>query len=417
MRSLLRYVVVIFVSIRLALSQIWANKVRASLTTLGIVIGVASVTLVIASVVGLEQAVLSEVGKFGANNLFILPDRPDDGPESELPFRLFNLKPEEFDGLAEAAPSLAGFTRVNNRRMSIRHGDEEQTKQITGIDAAWHNVESREVILGREFTLLDRERAAAVALIDEETRDELKLPTDPTGKDVLIGNRRFRVIGVVEEDRRPSFGGGPPETQVYVPFDTLERMDPNPWAFVYVSAQAVDAQSVEKAAGEITFYLRNRRGIGPGEVDTFRVERVEAAIAQIKNISRVITFAAGGVVGISLVVGGIGIMNIMLVSVSERTREIGLRKAVGARPGVILVQFLVEAVVLCLVGGLIGFLIGQTGVVLVRNLPDSPLAEAAIPPWAVALAFGFSALVGLTFGMFPAIKASRLDPIVALRHE
>ncbi len=414
---MIRYVVVVLVSIRLALSQVWANKVRAALTTLGIIIGVASVTLVIASVVGLERAVLSEVGKFGANNLFILPDRPDEGPDSELPFRLFNFKPDEFEGLAEVAPSISGFTRVTNRRLGVRNGDEQFTKQVTGIDAAWHDVESRQVIIGRPFTLLDRERGASVCLIDEETRDELKLPTDPTGQDVLIGGRRFRVVGVVEEDRRPNFGGGPPETQVYVPFDTLNAMDPNPWQFVYVAASAVDAQSVEEAAGQVTFYLRNRRGIGPGEQDTFQVKRVEAAIDQIRNIGRIITFAAAGVVGISLVVGGIGIMNIMLVSVSERTREIGLRKAVGARPAVILIQFLVEAIVLCLVGGLIGLGIGQAATFTLRSLPDSPLAEAAIPPWAIALAFGFSAAVGLIFGMFPAIKASRLDPIVALRHE
>ncbi len=161
----------------------------------------------------------------------------------------------------------------------------------------------------------------------------------------------------------------------------------------------------------------SRRGIGPGEPDTFAVNRVEALLDQVRRIGAIITFTAAGVVGISLLVGGIGIMNIMLVSVSERTREIGLRKAVGARPIVILVQFLVEAVVLCLVGGLIGLSLGQAMTVIARSIPDSPLSQASIPPWAVVLAFGFSAAVGLTFGMFPAIKASRLDPIDALRHE
>src|SRR5690606_2536659 len=149
----------------------------------------------------------------------------------------------------------------------------------------------------------------------------------------------------------------------------------------------------------------------------FRVEIIERFLQQFNQIAGVVTMVAAAVVGISLVVGGVGIMNIMLVSVSERTREIGLRKAVGARPAVVLVQFLIEAVVLCLVGGLMGLLIGQGLTMAIRQSPGAALDKAAIPVWAIILSFGFSAAVGVIFGMFPAVKAARLDPIVALRHE
>ncbi len=415
--SPLRLLAVLWQSVWLALSQIWANKVRAMLTTLGIVIGVASVTLVIAAVTGLEQTVLGEIQQFGTNNLYAFPDRPDEGPQSELPFRVVNFKQEEFDGLRERAPSLEAYSLVTNLRLSVRNGDEEVAALITGIEPGWHQVENRSVIMGRPFNLVDQEQARAVCLIDEQTRDELALDSEPVGQDVIMGGRRFRIVGVVEAQRQLSFGGGPPETSVYVPLNTLLKIEDTPWNFMYLVARAKSPEVVEEAEGEIRFFLRNQRKLQPGDLDTFRIERIEAALEQIGNVSSVIKVVAGGLVGISLLVGGIGIMNIMLVSVSERTREIGLRKAVGARPGVILIQFLIEAVMLCLVGGLIGLAIGQAGTMALASIEAANLPEAAIPVWAIVLSFGFSAGVGLIFGMFPAIKASRLDPIVALRHE
>ncbi len=412
----LRFLVVCWQSVLLALAQIWANKVRAFLTTLGIVIGVASVTLVIAAVTGLEKTVLSEIEQFGTNNLFVFPKTPEDGPESELPFRVVNLKVEEFQGLREQAPSLEAFSLVTNLQLTVRNGEEEESATVTGIEPGWHDVENRKVIQGRPFNLVDQEQARAVCLIDEETRDELELDAEPVGQDVLMGGRRFRIVGVVEPTREMSFGG-PPATSIYIPLSTLLTIEDNPWNFMLLIAKAKSPDLVEEAEGELRFFLRNRRNIQPGEPDTFRIQRVEAILEQVGVISGVITVVAGGLVGISLLVGGIGIMNIMLVSVSERTREIGLRKAVGARPGVILTQFLIEAIMLCLVGGLIGLTLGQLGTSALKAIPQANLAGASIPPWAIGLSIGFSAGVGVIFGMFPAIKAARLDPIVALRHE
>jgi putative ABC transport system permease protein len=173
----------------------------------------------------------------------------------------------------------------------------------------------------------------------------------------------------------------------------------------------------EEARAELRFFLRNTRRLKPGEPDTFRMDAIEQFLQQFNSLALAITMAAAGVVGISLLVGGVGIMNIMLVSVSERTREIGLRKAVGARPAAILLQFLVEAVMICMFGGIIGVSAGYGAARGLASLPGAPLGETYVPAWAVILSFGFAASVGLIFGMFPAIKASRLDPIEALRHE
>ena len=182
-------------------------------------------------------------------------------------------------------------------------------------------------------------------------------------------------------------------------------------------AAAKSAAVAEEAQAELRFFLRRRRNLGAGEPDTFRLEVMERHLQEIKRVAMVMTAVAGGIVGISLLVGGIGIMNIMLVSVSERTREIGLRKAVGARPSAILLQFLVEAIVLCLLGGLIGLIVAQLLISGITKIPNAELELSYIPAWAIGLAFGFSALVGVFFGMFPALKAARLDPIEALRHE
>jgi putative ABC transport system permease protein len=182
-------------------------------------------------------------------------------------------------------------------------------------------------------------------------------------------------------------------------------------------AAGKSAEVVEDAQAEIKFFLRRTRNIRPTEPDTFRVDSLKSALETFNKIALMVTMVAGGIVGISLLVGGVGIMNIMLVSVSERTREIGLRKAVGAKKSAILTQFLIEAIVLCFFGGLVGIGFGQLLTMAIASIPKIELDMAYIPLWAIALSFAFSGSVGIFFGMFPAIKAARLDPIEALRHE
>ena len=402
----------------LAISQIWSNKIRATLTTIGIVIGIGSVTAVVAVLTGLKANVLSEFETFGTNKIFILPDRPPHGPYRSASWSTIRFKAEQFDALRTHCPSVAYLTRIMNFTRSVSHGTyTEETVQVAGIEPDWHQVENRSVLLGRPFSMIDNERALPVCLVNKKVQDKLALNRDCTDEDILIGQTRFRVIGLVETRSESSmFGENQSGLEVFIPFNTARRML-GPTAFFLAIAASRSPEVSEEARAEISFYMRKSRGIKPGEPDTFRVEAVERFVQQFKQVAATITLVAAGVVGISLLVGGVGIMNIMLVSVSERTREIGLRKAVGARPSAILLQFLVEAVMLCFLGGLIGLTAGQAMTSAVASIPNAHLDKAYIPGWAIALAFGFSATVGLIFGMFPAIKAARLDPIDALRHE
>lgn len=414
-------VVLFYQSLFLALGQIWNNKLRSMLTTVGIVIGVASVTAVIAALTGLKQNVLAEFETIGTNKIFVFPSRPEHGPLRNAPNVLFRFQPQHFDGMLAHCPSVQGFTRMTSLSLTVGYGDRrEEAVQVVGIEQDWHKLENRFVTVGRPFTLVDTEQSRPVCLINPKLQDKLALDRDPTGQQILVGGRQYMVVGVVEPRVESSmFQMGVSENEVFVPFSTawqLSRARQSlPPMHVVAASRSPDVSA--EAIAEITFFLRKRRQINPGEPDTFRTAAVEQFVQSFQSVATGITIVATGVVGISLLVGGVGIMNIMLVSVSERTREIGLRKAVGAPPAAILLQFLVEAVTLCLIGGLVGVLAGQGLTAAIASIPNAKLGNAHIPAWAVALSFGFATLVGLVFGFFPAVKAARLDPIEALRHE
>jgi len=400
----------------LALGQIWANKTRSILTTIGIVIGVASVTAVIAALTGLKTNVLTDFENLGTDKMFVEPDYR--GPSKRNPRGyFFGLHAADFDGMLDHCPDVRAFTRQTEQMLTATNGTRSQDQvPVQAVEPSWQQVENRNVVVGRTFSLIDDQHARAVCLINARLRDRLGYPADPAGDSILLGSRRFRIIGVVEnrtESSMFSFGGNGMEA--FIPFGTGvgSRQNEN----IGVVAVCRSPQVADEAKAELAFFLRHKRRIPVGEPDDFRVEVVEQFLREFSNVSATITLVATCVVGISLLVGGVGIMNIMLVSVSERTREIGLRKAVGARPSTILLQFLVEATMLCLMGGLIGLLGGEGILSALKQIPDAHLDKSYIPAWAVALAFSFAAGVGLIFGMFPAIKAARLDPIEALRHE
>jgi putative ABC transport system permease protein len=413
----LSLLLIVYQSAFLSLSQIWTNKVRSTLTTLGIIIGVASVTGVISALTGLKSSVLAAFEDLGTNKIFVFPDWRS-ARHGNIPWERVRFKPEYFNSMLDYCPSLSGFTRMTglNGQSVSYNGRSEQQVSIMGVEPAWHKIENRTVIQGRPFSLIDDEQARPVCLINAKAQQTLGLPADCAGQSIMVGKSRMLVIGVIETKTESSmFGNEGTGLEVFLPFSLVRQL--NPYSNMHVVAASRSPEVSEEAKAEITFFLRGKRAIRPGEPNTFGVEAVEQFVQKFSAVSAMVTAAASGVVGISLLVGGVGIMNIMLVSVSERTREIGLRKAVGARPSAIMLQFLVEAVMLCLMGGLLGLAGGQTLTWIMKSIPAAHLEKAYIPAWAVGLSFGFAAAVGLIFGMFPAIKAARLDPIEALRHE
>jgi putative ABC transport system permease protein len=408
--------VLVYQSMALALVQIWSNKMRSILTTLGIIIGVASVTAVIAALTGLRTRVLSDLESFGSNNIYVMPRWPDRGPMRYASGWLIRFNPRDFEELTSHCPDIETFTRLTNISGEVSYGQNTADSQVSGIDVAWHSIQGRTVVEGRPFLTTDESAARQVCLITPKLKNKLKLDRDCVGQSVFVNGRSFRIVGVVEDMTQSSMFGGESskDGEAFLPFETCYRL----WrSWFYVIVKARSPEVADEARAEMGFYLRKIRHIKPGEPDTFEMQVVEQVLEKVRSITMVMTAVAGGIVGISLLVGGIGIMNIMLVSVSERTREIGLRKAVGARPGAVMLQFLVEAVMLCLIGGLIGVGIGQLMTMAITRIPGAQLEQAHIPFYAIMLAFGFSAAVGICFGFFPAVKAARLDPIEALRHE
>ena len=416
LRAPLVFMRLFYQSVYLALSQVWTNKTRSILTTIGIVIGVASVTAVIAALTGLKAKILSQVETLGTNTIFISPRRPDTGPLRHASWWTIRFLTEQFDGLREHCPSVANLSRLGGIGWeTVRFGERSVERvNVTGIEPDYHKIEHRPVTLGRTFSVVDDMQARHVCIIEPKLQKELRLDKDCIGQVIRVGYHAFVVVGVIEPRPNLEIGGDSQERyEIFVPFRTIFKLgEPGIWAF----AASKSAEVTEEAEAEITFFLRSTRHVKPGEPDTFRVESLQSALETFNKIAMAVTLAAGGVVGISLLVGGVGIMNIMLVSVSERTREIGLRKAVGAKRSAILTQFLIESVVLCFVGGLVGVGVGQGLTMIIASV--NPLLEmTSIPLWAIALSFGFAGTVGIVFGMFPAIKAARLDPIEALRHE
>lgn len=400
----------------LALGQIWINKTRSVLTTLGIIIGVSSVSAVIAAMSGMNDKIMENFEIFGTKKIFIWAERPTTGPKKNIDWWRIRFRPVEFEGILENCPSVeyislmqsAGDLPVTAENHTV------ESVRISGVEASWFLIENRKIVMGRPFSLLDESQSRKVCLISEKLRDELNMDRECVGQTLLIGPQTFLIIGMLEERPNMMFGGmGSGRFEIFIPFNTSRKMR-NDW--IRVIASCKNATVAEDAKAEIQFFLRRTRQIRPGDPDTFGVFLMESEVQQFKKVMGMISLVAFGIVSISLLVGGVGIMNIMLVSVSERTREIGLRKAVGAKPSAILTQFLVEAVVLCMIGGLIGIGFGHCLAMLISK--SAPLMEGArIPGWAVMLSFGFAAGVGIIFGMFPAIKAARLNPIDALRHE
>ena len=406
---------------RLALGSLLANKLRAVLTMLGIIIGVAAVITLISVGEGVQDVVVSEFQGLGNNLLFVVPGSPD---ANEFTGDLVRAELTNDDYLAlanpSAVPDLVRVAPTYGRPAVVTRGGEEARTTVTGTTPDYTDVRDFYPIEGDFFTEQDVTTAARVAVLGQSVYEQL-FPdgTPPVGETIRINNVNFRVIGLMEEKGGSGFNDQ--DDVVLIPLNTAQRRlfparrADGEYRVDQILAQVASEERQDAAIVEMALALRESRGIAYRDEEDFTILSQSDVIGALSQITNVLTLFLGLIAGISLLVGGIGIMNIMLVSVTERTREIGLRKAVGARRSAILWQFLTEAVILSSIGGVIGLALGVAGAWLISSLSDTLQATVA---WdSVVLAILFSAAVGLFFGIYPARRAAGLNPIDALRYE
>ncbi len=399
---------------RVATGALRANLSRSILTTLGIVIAVAAVIAVVSIVQGLQFMIVGELQGVGTNFLIVLPKFEQRGPG--VVSRQVKLTWADGKALDREVPGIELITPLVAGKQELRYRDRRhEPEMVTGVNQDFPEVHNFYVARGRFFSEIDLRHRRKVAVVGQTVADELRLGDDPIGKEIYVGKLPVTVIGVMEEKGQAL--GSDFDDMVFIPFDTSMSLFGRRAGDQIQLRMKADPGAVDEVEDNVRRVLRRRHDITGDQPDDFQILKQDDLLDLYKTILGGVTAVIGGVVGVALIVGGIGIMNIMLVSVTERTREIGLRKAVGARKRDILWQFLIEAVALSLLGGLIGLAVGYGLGVLVISLLPVDLPPAYVPPWAIALAFGFSAAVGIFFGIYPAGKAARLDPIEALRYE
>jgi len=401
-------------SARLALESIWANRLRSFLTLLGVIIGIASIVATAAVIHGLNRYVsekLSNLGKgvFVVQRFGIITNRQD---FLDAARRNKRLLPADARVIAQRVPGAAvvGW-EVHATSDLKRAAHEVQDTDVGGITPSVLEIEPYEVALGRVLMQHEEDRAAPVVFVGHDVAERLFPNTDPVGKQLRIGGTGLTVVGVAA--KKGSFLGFSQDNYVKIPF-SLHRKLFGSTRSINISVQSADAARMWETMDEVRAVLRARHHLRPAEPDDFGMLTSEGINDLWRNLTQTIFSVALFVVGISLVVGGIVIMNIMLVSVVERTREIGVRKAVGANQSDIVQQFLVESVLLSCLGGAIGVSIAYGASQLLATYTPLP---AEFPPWAPPTAFGICTAIGIFFGIHPARRAARLDPIEALRSE
>jgi len=387
---------------KLAFIALRAYKVRSFLTMLGIIIGTSAVILLVALGAGLEKYITQQIEGLGSNLLFIFPGSQSGGrgPGGATVNRLLF---KDADYLRLRLTNIKGVSAVITKSGSLKYNAKEvKGSTVYGVDEWYSTVSTVKISQGRFISSDEFRSGRRVVVLGPSAAS--KLSNNIIGKDILLSNRRYTVIGITQ--KKGAVFGVDQDNSIYLPIDLMAKQyGIQNINSIYVAAlKPEDVTQLKKRAKELMMRRLSE--------DDFTVASQEETLSTIQGILGVLSVALGGIAAISLLVGGIGIMNIMLVSVTERTKEIGLRKAIGAPPNAILWQFLIEAVVLSIVGGIIGIAIGYLGAGLIGYF-----ITTVVPPWAVILAFGFSVFVGVIFGVTPAVRASRLDPIVALRYE
>ncbi|MEK6335808.1 MAG: ABC transporter permease [Acidobacteriota bacterium] len=402
----------------MAFDTVRTNKLRSSLTILGVSVGVITVVFMVSIIQGLNKAFAEQIEALGSNAIWATKFDPSFGhqPNSEELHRK-ELTIEDADAIRREAPSVLSVSPIYRKiAETVRYEDKQSdTPILVGVTPYYEFTQSSYVGRGRFVTDLDVQEKSNVCVIGQDLVRALFPFTDPLGKELKIAGRPFKVIGVMEP--LGNFLGQSRDNSIFIPIRTFEKYYPElkfPQDVFVIIVRPVSRAYVKSAVDEMTDILRRRRRVPRGAPNTFGISSQDALLDVYNQLTGATYLVLTAISFVALMIGGIGVMNIMLVSVTERTKEIGLRKAVGATRLNILTQFLIEAVVLTAIGGLLGLGIGELASVLMNAYSPLP---AFVPAWAIFVGVGISAGVGIIFGLWPAWKAARLDPIESLRYE
>ena len=394
---------------RVALEAIRANKLRSFLTALGIIIGIAAVITMVALGEGAQRTVQERLQGLGVNVLTVRPGQEFFGGVDRGENRLTAKDARALTGLR----TLQAVSPEVDRRLQIEYRESNANLEVAGVWADYFEIQNSHIVMGRLFTDAEERGRRRVAVLGSDVGNTLKLPTEALlGQKIFIRGIPFEVIGVLESKGATGFGN--PDQEIYVPLATAQIRLFGDDRIQSIDVQAVSDRHIDAAINEIDTRLRREHRLRPSQRSDFTIRNQTTLLETFRSTTRTFSFLLAGIALVSLLVGGIGIMNIMLVSVTERTREIGVRKALGARKRDILLQFLIEALALCLVGGFLGVLLGVGGAFALQRLAGW---NTAVSPDSIVIAFVFSAVVGIFFGLWPARRAARLDPIESLRYE
>jgi putative ABC transport system permease protein len=401
---------------RISLRALRVNKMRSALTMLGIIIGVGAVIAMLAVGTGASRKIAEQIASMGSNLLIILPGattaggvRMGAGTQPTLTLGDADAIVKESSAVAEVAPVLNGVAQ-------IVYGHQNWSTGVVGTTPSMLEVRDWPLASGRPFTQQDVKSATKVCLLGQTVVDNLFGSMDPLGQIVRIKKIPFTVVGVLAAKGQSAQGQDQDDT-IYIPVTTAQKKvfgTSFPGMVRIIMVKAKSADDLGPAEKQINELLRQRHHIGPKQENDFTVRNLTQIMQTAEQSTKVMTLLLGAIASVSLLVGGIGIMNIMLVSVTERTREIGIRMAVGAKTWDIRLQFIIEALTLSLIGGVVGIIVGVSGSEILSGVAGW---STVVSPLSVFLAFGFSGLVGIFFGFYPAYKASNLNPIDALRFE
>ncbi|HEY6187495.1 MAG TPA: ABC transporter permease [Pyrinomonadaceae bacterium] len=405
-------------SAAMAVDTIRSNKLRSSLTILGVSVGVITVIFMVSIIQGLNRAFAEQIESLGSNTIFVSKFDPSFGrPPGQEELHRKDLTMDDAEALRREAPSVVGVSPIHRMIASTaRYGDKQSdTPILLGVTPYYEFVHSQNVGRGRFILDIDMEARSNVCILGVDVVRALFPFEDPIDKELKINGNSYRIIGVMEP--LGNFFGQSRDNSIFIPITTFDKYYPDlpaPQVVFFIIVRPRSRAYVQSAMSEIEDILRRRRRVPASAPDNFGISSQDSLLDIYNQLTGATALVLTAVSFVALMIGGIGVMNIMLVSVTERTKEIGIRKAVGATRGNIMSQFLIEAVALTAIGGIAGLVVGEIASLLMNKYSPLP---AYVPLWAIAIGLGISAAVGIIFGLWPAWKAARLDPIEALRWE